>query len=82
MMTKENPQLEALKHELGNCINIGETQLEDIQQAYQNFKEEPSTKLAIGLQTMTRAWINTRQRYELLHKIYSHGWNEDGTRFE
>lgn len=77
-----NPQLEVLKQELGNCINIGETQLEDIFTTYHQFKSESTIPNAINLQTMIRAWINTRQRYDLLHKIYSHGWGQEDTKHE
>lgn len=79
---KDNPQLEALKLELGRCVTLQESQLEDINTAMHEFKVETNLGTAVTLQRMVRSWLNTRERYDLLHKIYSHGWGQEDSKHE
>ena len=81
-MPNDNPQMEALKLELGKCVSLSDTQLEDIDTAVYEFKKEPKLGTAVNLQRMVRSWLQTRERYDLLHKIYSHGWGQEDTKHE
>ena len=78
-MTK---QKEALEHELSICIDIEDGQRDDIYYAFEEFKKEATLPNAFSLRKMISAWADTKQRYDLLHRIAMKDWGQDDTKHE
>jgi hypothetical protein len=76
-MNKKSKENQALEHELNICIDIEDGQLEDIFIAFEEFKKERTLPGAYTLSKMVRSWVDTRQRYDLLHRIKMAGWDDD-----
>ena len=73
---------EALTRELETCINIEAQQLFDIEHSFDEFKADPTIPNAFLLRRYISGWVETKQRYELLHRIKMHGWGQDDTKHE
>jgi hypothetical protein len=73
---------EALEHELKTTMTLLQDSWEMIERANDDFFADPDLDNGFKFTKALRSWIDNRKKYEMLHKIYHHGWSEDGTRFE
>lgn len=75
-------QNEALEHELQTTMTMLQSAWEEIEIAHDDFFDEPSINNGFKMVRAVRSWINYRQSYELLHKIFHHGWGQEDTKHE
>lgn len=75
-------QNEALQHELATTLTLLDDSWKQIEKAHDDFFDDPSLKNGFDMVRVLRTWINYRQQYDLLHKIYHHGHGQEDTKGE
>lgn len=71
-----------LKHELETIVMLIDAIFDDIQTSYDDFIDEPSVNGAYKLRSLLSKWVDKKEKYEMLHKIYHAGWGQEDTKHE